>query len=71
MARNLMAVYKNYICGKYFETFAGGTNGCWGDNPYVDVMLFYLGQYDSDGDGSITVNDYEDIGVRSSFLTDL
>ena len=42
----------------YGETFTGGTNGCWGDNPYVDVKLFYLEQYDSDGDGSITVDDY-------------
>lgn len=33
------------------ETFAGGTNGCWGGNPYVDVKLFTLEQYDSDNDG--------------------
>ena len=53
-----MAVYKNYICGKYFETFTSGTNGCWEGNPYVDVILFCLEQYDSDGDGFITASDY-------------
>jgi len=42
----------------YGETFTGGTNGCWNNNPYVDVTLFYLEQYDSDGDGSITAADY-------------
>lgn len=42
----------------YGETFAGGTNGCWNNNPYVDVKLFYLEQYDSDGDGFITAADY-------------
>jgi len=35
----------------YGETFTGGTNGCWGDSPYVDVTLFCPEQYDSDGDG--------------------
>lgn len=42
----------------YGETFIGGTNGCWAGNPYVDVKLFYLTQYDSDGDGFITAADY-------------
>jgi hypothetical protein len=42
----------------YGETFTGGTNGCWNNNPYVDVKLFYLEQYDSNHDGSITVSDY-------------
>jgi len=42
----------------YGETFTGGTNGCWEGNPYVDVKLFYLEQYDSDGNGFITAADY-------------
>ncbi len=42
----------------YGETFAGGTNGCWEGNPYVDIKLFFLTQYDSDGDGLITAADY-------------
>lgn len=33
----------------YGETFPGGTNGCWGGNPYVDVKLFTLQPYDNDG----------------------
>lgn len=32
------------------ETFAGGTNGCWSGNPYADVKLFTLTQYDSNRD---------------------
>jgi len=42
----------------YGETFTGGTNGCWGDNPYVDVELFYLEQYDSNKNGVIDDDDY-------------
>lgn len=42
----------------YGETFPGGTNGCWDGNPYVDVKLFTLEQYDSDGDGVIGGGDY-------------
>jgi len=44
----------------YGETFIGGTNGCWGDNPYVDVKLFYLEQYDSNKNGFIDIDDYYD-----------
>jgi len=60
-----VGILADYDCGiwnpwakLYGETFTGGTNGCWGNNPYVDVKLFYLGQYDSDGDGFITSADY-------------
>lgn len=42
----------------YGETFPGGTNGCWEDIPYGDVMLFYLEQYDSNRSGGIDENDY-------------
>jgi hypothetical protein len=42
----------------YGETFPGGTNGCWEDIPYGDVMLFYLDQYDSNRSGGIDENDY-------------
>lgn len=40
------------------ETFVGGTNGCWDGNPYADVKLFNLEQYDSNHDGFITDADY-------------
>jgi hypothetical protein len=42
----------------YGDTFSGGTNGCWGGSPYVDVLEFTLAQYDSDGDSLITPQDY-------------
>ena len=42
----------------YGETFPGGTNGCWNNNPYADVKLFSLEQYDSNGDAVIDTNDY-------------
>jgi hypothetical protein len=42
----------------YGETFLGGTNGCWNDSPYADVKLFYLEQYDSNGDGVIDSYDF-------------
>lgn len=45
--------------GKDFgETFIGGTNGCWEGNPYVDVKLFYIDQYDSNENGVIDDGDY-------------
>lgn len=42
----------------YGQTFPGGTNGCWGGNPYADVKLFNLVQYDSNGDLVIGPGDY-------------
>lgn len=42
----------------YGETFVGGTNGCWEGNPYVDVKLFNLSQYDSNGDEVVGGDDY-------------
>jgi hypothetical protein len=41
----------------YGETFPGGTNGCWNGNPYADVKLFTLAQYDSNGSGAIDPDD--------------
>lgn len=43
---------------RYGQTFPGGTNGCWAGSPYVDIVLFYLEQYDSNGDLAITSDDY-------------
>lgn len=40
------------------DTFSGGTNGCWGGSPYVDILEFTLPQYDSNGDSLITPEDY-------------
>ena len=42
----------------YGETFTGGDNGCWAGEPYVDVKLFSLVQYDSNGDSVIGGDDY-------------